>query len=438
MDRALAFLAAGILSASVFGQTPLPQNAPARSLGVASCASSLCHGSVQPWSDIRVRQDEYVTWVRHDRHARAYVTLLTERSVAIARKMGYARPAHETPECLDCHAHNVPRERRGPEFMLSDGIACEACHGPAERWIKSHVEPNARRNANIARGLFPTRNPTARAQLCLSCHFGNEQKVVTHRMMAAGHPRLSFEFDTFTHLQPPHYGGDRGAAAAAGLADGVRNWAVGQTLAADSLLALLVHPVRGRDGLFPEPVLFDCHACHHPMSTPRDAGARLGIAPGLVRLNDSNLIMVRHIARRVAPGEAEALAQASAALYAAIAGHDDPLAQARRLRTAIQALMPKIEAHRFSAEDLHAIFNSLIDDGLAGQYSDYQGAEQAAMALQALADFMARRALLAPPAIRPAMDRMMATLANDESYRAPEFTLALRELRKRAEEARGK
>jgi len=148
--------------------------------------------------------------------------------------------------------------------------------------------------------------------------------------------------------------------------------------------------------------------------------------------------MVRHIARRVAPGEAEALAQASAALYAAIAGHDDPLAQARRLRTAIQALMPKIEAHRFSAEDLHAIFNSLIDDGLAGQYSDYQGAEQAAMALQALADFMARRALLAPPAIRPAMDRMMATLANDESYRAPEFTLALRELRKRAEEARGK
>jgi hypothetical protein len=80
----------------------------------------------------------------------------------------------------------------------------------------------------------------------------------------------------------------------------------------------------------------------------------------------------------------------------------------------------------------------LIDDGLAGQYSDYQGAEQAAMALQALADFMSRRALLAPPAIRPAMDRMMATLANDESYRAPEFTLALRELRKRAEEARVK
>lgn len=438
MDRALAFLIAGVASASALGAPPLPQNAPARSLGVASCASSLCHGSIKPWNDTRVRQDEYVTWLRHDRHARAYETLRNERSVAMAQKLGLPRPAHETPECLDCHAHYVPSERRGREFMLTDGISCEACHGPAERWIKSHVEPNARRADNIARGLFPTRNPTARAQLCLSCHFGNEQKIVTHRMMAAGHPRLSFEFDTFTHLQPAHYGGDRGAAAAAGLADGMRNWAVGQALAADTLLALLVHPERGRDGLFPELVLFDCHACHHPMSNARNAGARLGIAPGLVRLNDANLIMVRHIARRVAPGEAESFAKASAALHAAIAGGGDALAQAKRVRTAIQALMPRIEKHKFTPEDMHGIFNGLIDDGLAGQYSDYQGAEQAAMALQALADFMSRRGLLVPPTIRPAMDRMMTAVANDESYRAVEFTLALRELRTRAEEARSR
>ena len=427
MDRALASLALLFVTAAT--GTPLPQNAPARSLGVASCASSLCHGSVQPWSDTRVRQDEYVTWSRHDRHARAYATLLSERSAGIARKLGLARPAHEAAECLDCHAHNVPRERRAREFMLSDGVTCEACHGPAERWIKTHVAPNARRSASIARGLFPTRDALARGQLCLSCHFGNEQKLVTHRMMAAGHPRLSFEFDTFTHLQPAHYGGGRGPASAEGLGDGVRNWAIGQALAADSLLSLLVHPARGREGLFPELVLFDCHACHHPMSNARNSGARLRLAPGAVRLNDSHLIMMRHIARRVAPAEAEALAQASAALHAAIAGRDDALAQAKRLRQGIQALLPKIEAHHFSAQDLRGVFDGLIDDGLAGQYSDYQGAEQAAMALQAVADFMARRGFLAAASIRPAMDRVMAALASDEAYRPDEFARALRALR---------
>ena len=44
-----------------------------------------------------------------------------------------------------------------------------------------------------------------RAGLCLSCHFGNQEKFVTHRMMGAGHPRMSFELDTFTQLQPAHF-----------------------------------------------------------------------------------------------------------------------------------------------------------------------------------------------------------------------------------------
>jgi hypothetical protein len=255
-------------------------------------------------------------------------------------------------------------------------------------------------------------------------------------MMAAGHPRLAFEFDTFTHLQPAHYGAGRGAAGAEGLSDGVRNWAIGQALMAGTLLELLADPQRGRDGFFPELVLFDCHACHHPMSKSRNAGARLGVAPGAVRLNDANLIMVRHIARRVAGAEAGALVDASRSLHGALAGGGDPLAEARRLRGLIQGLLSKIESHRFSAEDLRAIFRGLIDDGLAGEYSDYQGAEQAAMALQALGDFMTRRGLASAPALRPRLQRLLTTVANDEAYRPEEFAAALRELRTGTEQAR--
>jgi hypothetical protein len=255
-------------------------------------------------------------------------------------------------------------------------------------------------------------------------------------MMAAGHPRLAFEFDTFTHLQPPHYGGALGAAGAEGLSDGARNWAIGQALMADTLLGLLVHPTRGRDGFFPELVLFDCHACHHPMSKQRNAGARLGVQPGAVRLNDANLLMVRHIARRIAPGDAEALARASRAVHATIAGGGDLPAQIKRLRGLIGKLIPMIEKHKFSAEDLNGMLASLIDDGLDGQYSAYQGAEQAAMGLQAVADFMSRRKLAAAAPLRPAMQRVMAAVKNDEAYRPDEFAAALRELRAGMDKAR--
>jgi hypothetical protein len=147
--------------------------------------------------------------------------------------------------------------------------------------------------------------------------------------------------------------------------------------------------------------------------------------------------MVRHIARRVAPQDADALAAASRALHGALAGNaGDVIPKALTLGSAIRKLIPEIEQHRFSPEDLRAIFAGLIDDGLAGQYSDYQGAEQAAMALQAVADFMSRRGMAAAAPIRPAMERVMSAVANDEAYRPEQFAAALRELRQRIEQAR--
>lgn len=435
MDRALAALVASCLIAPALAAPPvLPHYARERSLGVASCASSLCHGSIETWKDARVQQNEYVIWSRSDRHARAYRTLLSERSVDIARRLGLKEPAHQAAVCLDCHAHNVAPERRVAGFMLSDGVTCESCHGPGERWLKSHVEPGAKSQANIARGMYPTEDNLARAKLCLSCHLGNPQKLVTHRIMAAGHPRLSFEIDTFTNILPAHY--DRGHDAAPGASQwhGVRAWAIGQAVAAEELLNLLADPKRGRDGLFPELVLFDCHACHHPMSDKRYAGTRLGVAPGAVRLNDSSLLMVRQIARRVDPAAAEILRRDMARLYTSLAGADDGVARARAVQRLIQDLLPKVDAHRFSADDLRGVLLGLIDDGLAGQYSDYQGAEQAVMALQSVSDFMSRRGLLKSSTVKPAMSRVMAAVANDEKYAETRFAQALRDLRSGIEE----
>jgi hypothetical protein len=225
--RNLLLPAAVMLAASLpasAGPT-LPHYSKDQTLGVASCASSLCHGAVQTWKDSPVLQNEYITWSRMDRHARAYSVLLNDTSQEIARKLALPAPAHKSAVCLDCHAHNVAPARRGERFVLSDGVTCEACHAPAGRWIKRHVEPNATHTENVRNGLYPLADDVARAQLCLSCHFGTPQKFVTHKMMAAGHPRMSFELDTFLQIQPPHYRAGRQPGDKR-LSEGVRSWAV--------------------------------------------------------------------------------------------------------------------------------------------------------------------------------------------------------------------
>ena len=47
--------------------------------------------------------------------------------------------AHEADLCLDCHADNVPTAMRGPEFDITDGVGCEACHGGSETWAALHT-----------------------------------------------------------------------------------------------------------------------------------------------------------------------------------------------------------------------------------------------------------------------------------------------------------
>ena len=38
--------------------------------------------------------------------------------------------------CVDCHGHNPPEAARDERFRHADGIQCEACHGPAENWLR--------------------------------------------------------------------------------------------------------------------------------------------------------------------------------------------------------------------------------------------------------------------------------------------------------------
>lgn len=415
---------------------PLPDTAPHQSIGVVNCASSMCHGAVAPWQDANIQHNEYSTWLRLDKHAYAWSLLLNEDSRRIAKKLGLKKPAHEEKICLDCHAHNPAPAQRGPRFSVSDGVSCEACHGPAAEWVKSHTETDATHTRNIADGLYPTSKPEAMARLCLSCHYGNEKKLVTHRIMGAGHPRLSFDLDTFANFLPPHWRVDQDWQARKGDYDGVRLWAIGQGVAVQSLLNTLVDPVRGRDGLFPELVVFDCHACHHPMSSKRWQ-PRQGIGPGRIRLNDANLLMLRNIVKAVNPAYAPGFAAQIQRLHRTIAGdtdweQPDALAEARKLAKMVDQQIRLFEQRRFSQADLKTILRQLVDEGAADSYADYAGAEQAYMAIAGVASHLQTASGFTPDTARKINARLGAMrqlLRNDETYQPAAFKTELLSLR---------
>jgi len=408
---------------------PLPYQVKDKSMGVVNCANSLCHGSVQPWKDANVLQNEYVTWSRVDKHARAYKVLFNEQSARIARNLGVGNAA-EAKVCLDCHAHNVPKAQRGERFKFDDGVTCEACHGPSERWLPKHVEDGAKHAGNLEAGLFPTDDPAERARLCLSCHFGNADRFVTHRMMGAGHPRLSFELETFTAAEPAHFKIDSDWEKRKRLWDGVKVWAIGQALAVSEMMDLLADPKRGRDGFFPELVLFDCHACHHPMSDKRWSPRIAGLGPGVVRLNDSSMLMVRAIARVVDPELGNRIASKMSQLQQMVTGGGDAVGTARALKADVAQLTAELDRRTLTAADMRGVLEALVDEGLKGQFRDYAGAEQATMAIGSVTNFMYQKGFLKSARdINGGLANLQAAVANDERYSPGQFEAALRNFR---------
>jgi hypothetical protein len=204
-------------------------------------------------------------------------------------------------------------------------------------------------------------------------------------------------------------------------------WAIGQALAATEILDLLLDPKRSHDGLFPELVVFDCHACHHSMRDVRWT-PRTHTSPGRIRLNDASFLMLRQIAARAAtPEQSLELAQQVAQLQRAVAGDGgDALEAARALRGSIDALVANLARRSFTAADLRAMMAGLVEEGVAGQYRDYAGAEQATMAIASLANYLARRGELADVrGVNAALDKVYETVKDDETYRPERYQAAL-------------
>jgi hypothetical protein len=394
--------------------------------GVATCAASQCHGSAVPREGSGVLQNEYVTWTQNDPHSQAYLTLGTEASAAVARRLGIA-DARTADLCLDCHADNVSPNRRGERFQISDGVSCEACHGGAQKWLPTHHNAPAVSHAdNVAAGLYPTDQVVPRAALCLSCHLGTSDKFATHRVMAAGHPRLAFELDTFTELwrtagRQPHYRVDADYGERKSSPGHSYTWGAGLIADGRQRLALIMGPAFAGDALFPELGLYDCHACHRSMKTvqwrslPRHGGA----GPGVPFINDSSFVMIVVLARALDADNAGAIASALTRLHSAGSqSAEDVKAAAASLDAEFRRLQDSLSEARFRDRD-RRILAEILDFGAAGNFLDYESAEQAFMAVQMLVFELRDGDMQAE------IDALGDALQDDERYRPMQFARLL-------------
>jgi hypothetical protein len=356
-------------------------------LGVATCASSVCHGKLTAQSGRDVALNEYQIWSHQDYHSRAFRDLINPQSQAIAAKLGLASAA-TSKLCLDCHADNVPASLRGPKFQLSDGVQCEACHGGAEKWIETHAQKSAPHSDNVARGMYPSEQPLRRAELCLSCHMGTRDKFATHAIMGAGHPRLRFELQVFTFNQPAHVQIDADYVQRKGRIDNMNLWVTGQIENARRYLELLQSRLTLADSFLPEFALYDCFGCHHPIDRDKQrwsrARAGAGIEPGTLRLQKYHMVMLQAITEVLAPDSLAEFVTATDGLVQA--GHTSVAS----VQAAAQKLHAWIDARdgwtsrQYSRDDIAKIRKTVLRYASEDRASDFGAAEQVVMGVDSL------------------------------------------------------
>jgi hypothetical protein len=431
------FLAAGaLIIGATSGFAPATAALPndASHLGVASCAGTTCHGRAEPDGKI-VRQDEILRWQdpssQTGAHSRAYATLTTARSKAIAASLGIG-PATSAPSCLGCHSD--PAASRGPKFQLADGVGCEACHGGSSTWIDVHKAGN--HAANLRAGLTATERPAVKAAICLDCHFGSADgnQFVTHKMMAAGHPRISYELDLFTTLQS-HHNEDADYTARKGKVSGVRVWAVGQAMAVERQLSLFANAKYGTAGAFPEFYFFDCHSCHRQINDDQKFSPTVVANPGRpvgageTPFNDENFIMLSAAAKIAAPGLVARFDADSKSFHVAITkDRQSAVAAAEKLRGSASALASAFRSESFDRAQTFGIIDLISSDAIGNRLTDFAGSQQAVTAIDTLINAMVSSGQVSGGAvtgIRSDINRAYAAVRNPNDYRPADFRRAL-------------
>jgi hypothetical protein len=255
--------------------TPLPAASSSSTFsyqGVASCAAVACHHGNGPSG---TKGSEYTTWIAQgDPHSRAYTVLFDRRSLLIEKNLKglpdlkQAQP-HKDTLCLSCHVNpDVETADHRERFSRADGVGCESCHGAAEKWLSTHYTVawgTKTATEKQGEGMIDTKNPGVRAQVCVRCHVGWQEADVNHDLIAAGHPRLRFEYGAYLANYPARHWKVADDHARYGDFE-ARAWLLGQAASAKAALDLLEYRADPKHGKpWPEFAEYGCFSCHHDL-----------------------------------------------------------------------------------------------------------------------------------------------------------------------------
>jgi hypothetical protein len=293
-------------------------------IGIAAggCAAANCHGGVRSSDDSGQLKpgDEWKTsafdFLQHDPHAQAYNVLFEERSRYMIDRLGRwdataegGQPAEQgvrgikwyieqlQNKCVSCHATPLPADAsttpRGSLNHYALGVTCEACHGPASRWGDLHLSAGWKTSSSEADGNSINKAATGFNELemlsvaaatCAKCHIGSGEQIdqsireVTHDLIAAGHPRLDFDFAAWYASMPAHWNREREKRKDFN----TEAWSRGQTASLQTRMACAGATLNRREATaahanpppWPELAHFDCYACHQALRLPPNGGAQ--------------------------------------------------------------------------------------------------------------------------------------------------------------------
>jgi hypothetical protein len=391
-------------------------------------------------------QNEYSTWIIQDKHSRAYQVLTGDIGERMARILKLGAKAEEAPKCLACHALNPPPEQRGRAFETSEGVSCENCHGPASGWLGPHTTRTWPHEKSVALGMHDTRNVIHRTEKCLECHLGTKNKFVDHEMIAAGHPDLYFELDSFSAVMPRHWKSPRESEPGKPVEDaawvGVREWSAGQAVQLRAALERLTWRARNerfdKKDVWTEYSELSCFACHHALGPAKDSWrqehAYIGRRPGDPTWNSSRYAVFRLLAKQIDSASAMELDRHLLAV-------SDEMGKLNPDRNAVasaasaaaplaQRIAERLATMQYDQGVTLRMLQRIPDDAEYIALADERSAEQAAMAMDSLYIAYSKDARPANAAeVRAAINGLFQQLENPSSYNADQFASSLRQIR---------
>jgi len=130
--------------------------ADAQFVGAPKCM--MCHKSER-------RGNQWDKWSSGP-HAKAFETLKSEQSKKIAADMGIADPT-TAEKCLKCHVTGHGSAAKAETFSNSEGVTCEACHGPGSVYKSMKVMKALADGSQDAQAVSFMPGD---AETCRSCH----------------------------------------------------------------------------------------------------------------------------------------------------------------------------------------------------------------------------------------------------------------------------